>query len=81
MEIFLKLLFQDIFPLVTTSLQIDGMAIHLEMNPIIDLCIEDISMEGMFLESTSHIESLWGVLKQNIKSIYNIIPSNNFLLF
>jgi transposase-like protein len=35
--------------------------------------------EGM--DSTSHIEQLWHNIKQNITSIYKIIPSENFVLY
>ena len=33
------------------------------------------------LTSTSHIEAIWGVLKQKIKSAYNVIPSKNIIHF
>ena len=33
------------------------------------------------LASTSHIEQLWHNIKQNITSIYKIIPSDNFVLY
>ena len=36
---------------------------------------------GLGINSTSHIEGLWGTLKQKIKSIYNSIPSTNFILY
>ena len=36
---------------------------------------------GLGNNSTSHIEGLWGTLKQKIKSIYNSIPSTNFILY
>lgn len=36
---------------------------------------------GEGLDSTSHIEQLWNHLKYLIKEIYNVIPSNNFVLF
>ena len=31
--------------------------------------------------STSHIESLWGILKQKIKATYTVIPSKNIMHF
>ena len=36
---------------------------------------------GIGLDSTSHIESIWGNLKQEIKRVYITIRSNNFLYF
>lgn len=36
---------------------------------------------GMGNESTSHIESVWGNLKNLIKNFYYSIPSTNFILF
>ena len=36
---------------------------------------------GLGLESTSHIESLWAILKQKIKSTYNVIPFKNIFHF
>ena len=33
------------------------------------------------LDSTSHIESMWNQLKYYIKSIYYIIPSEDFILY
>ena len=36
---------------------------------------------GQGYDSTSHIESIWNQLKNYIKSIYNIIPSDNFILY
>ena len=31
--------------------------------------------------STSHIEGVWGALKQKLKKIYGKIPDDNFILF
>ena len=36
---------------------------------------------GLGLESISHIESLWAILKQKIKSTYNVIPFKNIIHF
>lgn len=36
---------------------------------------------GLGLDSTSHIESVWNQLKYYIKSLYNIIPSEDFILY
>ena len=36
---------------------------------------------GVGLDSTSHIEQLWSQLKQIIKQIYYIIPSEKYFLF
>lgn len=36
---------------------------------------------GYGLDSTNHIESLWSSLKALIKSIYTVIPKDNFSLF
>lgn len=36
---------------------------------------------GYGLDSTSHTESLWANIKSLIKSIYNVIPSENIKLF
>ena len=36
---------------------------------------------GEGLDSTSHIEHFWYNLKYNITSIYNIIPSENFVVY
>ena len=36
---------------------------------------------GLGLQSTSHIEAIWGILKQKIKSTYNVIPSKNIMHF
>jgi len=36
---------------------------------------------GTGLESTSHIEGLWGILKSKIKSTYMVIPNVNFMKF
>ena len=35
----------------------------------------------MRIESSSHIESLWNILKLLIKSTHKTIPQKNFLLF
>ena len=36
---------------------------------------------GIWLDSTSRIESVWSELKTKIKKIYNSIQSNNFIYF
>ena len=36
---------------------------------------------GFCMNSTSHIESLWSNIKTLIKSIYTVIPTDNFNLF
>ena len=36
---------------------------------------------GLGLQSTSHIESLWAILKKKIKSTYNAIPFKNIFHF
>ena len=36
---------------------------------------------GIGIQSTSHIESLWGILKHKIKSTYNVISSKNLIYF
>ena len=36
---------------------------------------------GIGSHSTSHIEGVWGTLKQIIKKIYGKIPDDNFILF
>ena len=36
---------------------------------------------GMGIQSTSHIESLWGISKHKIKSTYNAVPSKNIIRF
>ena len=33
------------------------------------------------IESTSHIEGIWGILKSKITSTYNAIPNINFIQF
>jgi len=33
------------------------------------------------MQSTSHIESIWGILKHKIKITYNVIPSKNIIHF
>ena len=36
---------------------------------------------GFGSHSTSHIEGVWGTLKDNIRKIYTKIPSKNFILY
>jgi len=36
---------------------------------------------GQGLNSTSHIEVIWAVLKSKIKQTYNMIPSHNIMAF
>jgi len=36
---------------------------------------------GFGIQSTSHIESLWSILKSNIKSCYHVIPNKNIIKF
>lgn len=36
---------------------------------------------GLGLHSASHIEVILGILNQNIKTIYNVIPSKNIIHF
>lgn len=36
---------------------------------------------GLGLHSTSFIEGVWGIVKNNIKKIYNSIPDDNLILF
>ena len=36
---------------------------------------------GVSLTSTSYIGAIWGILKQKIKSTYNVIPSKNIMQF
>ena len=36
---------------------------------------------GQGIQSTSHIEAIWGIIKSKIKSIYNVIPHKNFMKF
>ena len=36
---------------------------------------------GIGMQSTAHIESIWGILKHKIKSTYNVIPSKNIIHF
>lgn len=33
------------------------------------------------VESTSHKEAIWNIIKNKIKSIYNIMPYGNFMKF
>ena len=34
---------------------------------------------GFGIQSTSHIESLWAIIKAKIKSIYKVIPNSNLM--
>lgn len=43
--------------------------------------VHDLHDFGYGIESTSHVESIWSQLKQEIKSIYYIIPMHNFLYY
>ena len=36
---------------------------------------------GFLEHSTSHIEEVWGILKDNIRKVYTKITSKNFILF
>ena len=36
---------------------------------------------GYGLESTSHIEAIWNILKSKIKTIYHVIPYKNLMRF
>ena len=36
---------------------------------------------GLGIQSTSHIESLWAIIKSKIKSTYKVIPNSNIMKF
>ena len=36
---------------------------------------------GIGLQSTSHIEAIWNIIKNKIKNIYYVIPNKHFLQF
>ncbi len=46
--------------------------------------ITHVHMNGIFgqgIQSSSHIEAIWNIIKSKIKSIYQVIPHKNFMQF